>query len=142
LEDNLGSEQESDNGLINSEILQERQFKADMERYDFVIARARAIVERRRQEELEDNDIPVVEGGDGNGSGNGDGSGDSNSDEHNELSVLASSQFNGIDGVEYGGIGGIEISGSIELDSGSDDDSTSALDIAFSPRKMRSGKVR
>jgi hypothetical protein len=85
LEDNLGSEQESDNGSINSEILQERQFEADIERYDFVIARAQAIVERRRQEELEDNDMPVGEGGDGNSGG------DSDSDEYSELLVLASS---------------------------------------------------
>jgi hypothetical protein len=112
-----------------------------MERYDFVIARAQAIVERRRQEELEDNNMPVVECGDGNGEGDGS---NSDSDEHSELSVLASSQFDGMDGmdgIEYSGIGGIEISGGIELDSDSDDDSTSALGIAFSPRKMRSGKV-
>jgi hypothetical protein len=85
----------------------------------------------------------VVEGGDGNSEG--DSGGDSNSDEHSALLVLASSQFDGMDsmdGIEYSGIGGIEISGSIELDSDSDDDSTSALGIAFSPRKMRSGKVR
>jgi hypothetical protein len=97
LEDHPDSEQESDTGSINSEILQERQFEADMERYDFVIARAQAIVERRRQEELGDNDMPVSEGGDGNGGG------DSDIDEHSEVSVFASSQFDGIDGIEYSG---------------------------------------
>lgn len=80
---------------------------------------AQAVDKRRRQEKLENNDIPIGKGNDGN----------SNAD--SELSVLASSLFDGING--------IEISSSIEL--GSDDDSTSALSIAFSPQKMRSGKV-
>jgi hypothetical protein len=85
--------------------------------------------------------MPVGESRDSNSEGDGGGDSDSDSDEHSELSVLASSQFDGMDGIEYSDIGGIEISGSIELDSDSDDDSTSALGIAFSPRKMRSGKV-
>jgi hypothetical protein len=55
-----------DTGSINSEMIQERLFEAEMERYDFVMARARAIVERRRQEELEDNDMPIGEDNDGN----------------------------------------------------------------------------
>jgi hypothetical protein len=83
--------------------------------------------------------MPVVEGRDSNGEGNG--SSDSDSDEHSKLLVLASSQFDSIDSIEYSGISSIEISGSIELDSNSNDDSTSALGIAFCPRKTRSGKV-
>jgi hypothetical protein len=129
LEDNL--EQESDNRLINSEILQEKQFEAEIERYDFLIAKAQAIVKRQRQEELEDNDMPMVKGRDGNSKG--DSSSDSDSDKHSELLVLASSQFDSIDSIKY--------SNSIKLDSNSDDDSTSALGIAFSPQKTRSGKV-
>jgi hypothetical protein len=85
-----------------------------MERYDFLMARARAIVERRHQEELEDGDMPIGEDNDGN------------SDAGSEFSVLASSQFDGMGGIEY--------SGSTEL--GSNDDSF--LGIAFSPRKTRS----
>lgn len=88
-----------------------------MERYDFVMARARAIVERRRQEELEDNDMPIGEDNDGN------------SDVGSEWSGIASSQFDGMDGIEN--------SGTTEL--GSNDNS--ALGIAFSPRKTRLGKV-
>jgi len=48
--------------------------------------RAHKIVERQRQEELEDNDIPANEG--------------NNSDTNSELLVLASGQFNIIDGLE------------------------------------------
>jgi hypothetical protein len=122
-EDHLESDQESDAGSINLEILQERQFEAEIEQYDFVIARAQAVVDRQRQEELVDNDI-----NDGN-----------NSDTDSEMSVLASSLFNGMDGIEYSGTAGIETSGSAELES--DDDGNGAPGITFSPRKMRSGKV-
>jgi hypothetical protein len=83
--------------------------------------------------------MPMVEGKDSNSKG--DSSSNSDSNEHSELLVLASSQFDSMDGIEYSGISSIEISSSIELDSNSDDDSTSALGIAFSPRKTRSGKV-
>jgi hypothetical protein len=48
-----GSDQES----LNSELLQEAQWQAEIDRYDFVIAQAKEIVDRRRQEEVEDNDI-------------------------------------------------------------------------------------
>jgi len=51
-----------------------------MDCYDLVIARAHKIVERRRQEELKDNDILADE--------------DSNSNADSELSVLASSLYN------------------------------------------------
>jgi hypothetical protein len=68
---------------------------------------------------------------------------DNNSDTNSELLMLASSLFNNIDSLEYNSIGSGEIdSGEIdssELDSS--DDSTSALEIAFSLRKMRSGKI-
>lgn len=132
--DSSESDQESDTRSLNSEILQEMQFQAEMDRYDFVMARAHEIVERRRREELEDNNILADE--------------DNDSDTDSELSVLASSLFNGMDGLEYSGMGGGDIEDSNmdggdidggELDSG--DDSTSAPEIAFSPRKMRSGKV-
>lgn len=53
--------------------------------------------------------------------------------------MLASSLFDGMDGIEYYRIDSNEIGGSMELDS--NNDSTSALGIAFSPWKMRSGKV-
>jgi hypothetical protein len=100
---------ESDTRSLNSEILQERQFQAEMDRYNFVIARAHNIIKRRRQEELEDNDMLADE--------------DSDSDADSELSVLASSLFNGMEGVEFS---------SIDSDN---------LGVAFSPRKTRSGKV-
>jgi hypothetical protein len=100
---------ESDIGSLNSEILQERQFQAKMDRYDLVIAKAYEVIERCRQEELEDNDILADE--------------DSDSDVDSELSVLASSLFTGMEGIEFS---------SIDSDS---------LGIAFSPRKTRSGKV-
>jgi len=69
--------------------------------------------------------------------------GDGDSDADSELSVLASSLFDGIDGIEYSGICGIEAGGSIKQgsDGDGDNDSTSAPVIAFSPQKMRSGKV-
>ena len=121
--DDLESDQESDIGSLNSEILQEREFQAEMDRYDLIMARAHEIVERRRREELEDNDILADE--------------DSNSNADSELSMLASSQFNGMEGIE--GMEGMEGSGSTEPH-GSDDD-TSTLGIAFSPRKTRSGKL-
>jgi hypothetical protein len=120
-----------------------------MDRYDFVIARAHEIVERQRREELEDNDILADE--------------DNDSNTNSELLVLVSSLFNGIDGLEYSGISSGHMDGgdtdSSNMDCGdmdgsemdcsdmdggeldSSDDSTSAPGIAFSPRKMRSGKV-
>jgi hypothetical protein len=71
------------------------QFQAEMDCYDFVIARAHKIIERRRREELEDNNMPTDE--------------DNDSDTNSELSVLASSLFNSIDGLEYSGIGSGEM---------------------------------
>jgi hypothetical protein len=47
----------SNKDSLNSELVQEREWQAEIDRYDFVIARAVEVVERRRQEEIEDNDI-------------------------------------------------------------------------------------
>jgi hypothetical protein len=97
-----------------------------MDCYDFVMARAHEIVERRRQEEFEDNNILAAE--------------DSDCDTDSDLLVLASSLFNGMEGIEYSSIDGGDMdSGGIELDS--DDNDAGTTGIAFSPRKMRSGKV-
>jgi uncharacterized Zn finger protein (UPF0148 family) len=48
-----GSDQES----LNSELSREAQWQAEMDYYDVVVARAKEIAERRRQEEVVDNDI-------------------------------------------------------------------------------------
>jgi hypothetical protein len=77
------------------------QWQAELEQYDNIIARAWEIEDRWRQEELEDNDI--IPSGDG----------DSDSNSGSELSILASSLFNGMEGIEIGG--GIGIGGSDEV---------------------------
>jgi hypothetical protein len=77
-------------------------------------------MERRRREELEDNDI--ISGRDGDG------------DSDSELSALASSLFNGMEGIEMGG--GIEIGGDGEVLSG-----ISGSRNTTSPRTTRSGKI-
>ena len=73
-------------------------------------------MERRRREELEDNDIIS--------SSNGDGDSDSDS----ELSALASSLFTGMEGIEMGG--------NSEVLSG-----ISGSRNTTSPRTTRSGKI-
>jgi hypothetical protein len=79
--------------------------EAELDLYDTRIARAHEIVNRRRQEwDLESD---------------------------SELSVLASSQFNGMEGIELGG--GTEVGDGIE--------SSSIQGTDFSLRWMRSGKV-
>jgi hypothetical protein len=85
------------------------------------------IVERRRRDELEDNGMLADE--------------DSHSDADSELSMLASSLFNGMEGIEFSGMdSGLMDSG--PMDSGAmDSDDSSILGVAFSPRKTRSGKV-
>jgi hypothetical protein len=106
------------------------QWQAELERYDKSVAQAHEIMERQRQEESEDNNIIAHR----------------NSDSGNELSALASSLFNGIDGVEMGG--GIEMGSGIEMggdiDMGSDDEVLSDISsgvnfqgITTSPRKTR-----
>ena len=66
------------------------QWQAELERYDEIIAQAHDIMERRRREELEDNNIIS----------SSDGDGDSDSD--SELSALSSSLFTGMEGIEMG----------------------------------------
>jgi hypothetical protein len=70
---NSTKDDSSDQGSLDLELLQEQQWQAEMDRYDFVIAQAQEIVERQRQEEIEDNNI-----------------------QSDELSVPASSIFDGI----------------------------------------------
>jgi hypothetical protein len=62
------------------------------------------------------------------------------SDSDSELSVLASSLFNGIEGIEIGG--GIEMGGGIDV--GGDDKNLGSIGgsrTINSPRTTRSGKV-
>ena len=100
---------QEDQESLNSDDLQDIQFQAELERYDAIIARAWEIENRRRQEELEDNELIGH-----------DISGYSESD--SELSMLGSSQFEGMEGIELGSdieLGsGIELGGGIELGSG------------------------
>jgi hypothetical protein len=105
------NDQESDQETDSVDL----QWQAELERYDEIIAQAHDLMERRRREELEDNDIIS--------SSDDDGDGDS------ELSVLASSLFNGIEGIEMGGDGEV-LSGT----SGSRNTTTS-------PRTTRFGKI-
>jgi hypothetical protein len=70
---NSTKDDSSDQGSLDSELLREQQWQAEMDRYNFVIARVQEIVERRRQEEIEDNNI-----------------------QSDKPSVLASSIFDGI----------------------------------------------
>ena len=129
-----GSNQES----LNSELSQEAQWQAEMDYYDFVMARGRAIAECRRQEEFEDNDIQS------------DGL----------LSKLGSSLFDGMDiegiesgDVEMGGTAGIT-SLANQDDQGKEGQGDSLEDVGssistrmtiqgagISPRRTRSGKV-
>jgi hypothetical protein len=79
----MDSGQESD---LSSEDLQYAQFQAELERYDTIIDRAHDAAERdrrRREQELEVNSDDIYS--------------------DSELSMLASSLFNGIGGVEMGG---------------------------------------
>jgi len=78
------------------------------------MARAQEIIKRRRQEEEEDNNIH-------------------SSDSNSELSVLASSIFNSMEGIEE--------SNTISVESDADDESIDVQDSVFSPRKTRSGRV-
>jgi hypothetical protein len=90
-----------------------------MEHYDFVIAQAEEIARRRRQEEVEDNDLL---------SNQSDG----------ELSVLASSLSNSMEGIESSQ--GISVeSGDEEM--GAIGSGSSVQDPVISPRCTRSGKV-
>jgi hypothetical protein len=86
------------------------QWQAKLERYDKTIAQAYEIIERWRREELEDNDII------------------SSRDSNSELSALASSLFNGMEGIEMGG--------DSEVLSG-----ISGSRNTTSPRITRSGKI-
>jgi hypothetical protein len=99
---------------LNSELLQERQFQAEMDRRDFIMARAQEIIEHWHRGEAEDNDIH-------------------SSDSDSELLVLASSIFNGM--------GGIEESNIISVDSDVDEETIDVQGSVFSPRKTRSGRV-
>jgi hypothetical protein len=87
---------QEDQESLNSDDLQDIQFQAELKRYDAIIARAWEIENRRRQEELEDNKLIGH-----------DISGYSESD--SELSMLGSSQFEGMEGIELGS--GIELGG-------------------------------
>jgi hypothetical protein len=73
------------------------QFQAEMEQYDEIQARTHEIVDRRRQEEQEDNNLIDSDGGS-----------DSDIESDSDLSMLASSLFDSIEGIEMGG--GIELS--------------------------------
>jgi hypothetical protein len=85
-----------------------------MDQYDFVMARAQEIIKRWRQEEEEDNNIH-------------------SSDSDSELSVLTSSIFNSIEGIEK--------SYTISVESDADGESIDVQGTVFSPRKTRSGRV-
>jgi hypothetical protein len=74
---------DSDLDSLNSELLREQLWQAEIERYDFVVARGHTIIKRMHKEELQDNDIVT-------------GQSDS------ELSELASSLFNGMEGIKSG----------------------------------------
>jgi hypothetical protein len=132
----------SDQDSLDSELLQKQQFQAEIDRYDFVMAQAREIVERRRQKEVEDNNIQS----------------------DSELSVLASSLFNGIgmeidiNNVELGDIGGgVQSDGESNSNGNGDGNGNGngngssdgihhhqnqdVTSVIVSPRRTRSGKV-
>jgi hypothetical protein len=114
---------DSDLDSLNSELLREQQWQAEMERYDFIVARGHAIVERMRQEELQDNDIVATQS-------------------DSELSDLASSLFNGMEGIESGETKMGEQGD--DVDSQGDVIGTgigTRIAIETSPRRTRSGKV-
>jgi hypothetical protein len=104
---------------LNSELFREGEWQAEMDRYDYLRARADAIIERQRREELEDNDIIDTQS-------------------NTKLSVLASSIFNGIDGTD--GIDGMDSIKSSSQDHGVDS-RVIVQGIGISPRRTRSGKV-
>ena len=85
--DTTSSKDSSDQESLNSELERERQWQAEIDQYNAIMARAEEIAARQRQEEVEDNDIQS----------------------DSELSLLASSLFDGMD------IEGIELS-DIEID--------------------------
>jgi len=96
-----------------------------MDRYDLIMAQAKEIAERQRQEEVEDNNLQS----------------------DSELSELASNVIDGmdIDSVESGDIemGGIAGSGSLaDQDSQEEISGRVTIQVAgTSPRRTRSGKV-
>jgi hypothetical protein len=105
-------------GSRESEASEDRQFRREMEEYDEIMARAHQIAEssRRRQELEWDSD--------------------------GDLSVLASSLFNGMEGIEQGG------STTIRQDDQGDGGVQGEIEgsgimqgLIFSPRKTRSGRV-
>ena len=103
------------------------QFQAEMEQYNQIQARTHEIVERRRQEEQEDNNLIDSDGGS-----------DSDIGSNSDLSMLASSLFDGMEGIEIGG--SIELGGGGNVQGILSSDSKVQGSI-ISPRKTRSGKV-
>ena len=88
---NTNEDDSSNQESLNSELLREAQWQAEMDYYNIVMAQAREIAERRRQEEVEDNDIQS----------------------DSELSAMDSSLLNGMEDIETSGVksGDIEMGG-------------------------------
>jgi hypothetical protein len=95
-----------DNSDLNSNDLQDLQFRAEMDRYDELYSRAKKAAECERQR-LE---LKALEGEDNS---------TIHSQSDSELSLLASSLFDGIEGIE----------------------SSQGIQIKTSPRRTQSGKV-
>jgi len=119
---------------LNSNKLEDLQFQAKMNYYDEIVARAERVMERERQRlerEALDNAIQS----------------------DSELSVLASSLFNGIEGIESGqGIitssSGIEMGGTSSLPNQGDSEQGGSINSGIgtqsnviSPWRTRSGKI-
>lgn len=127
---------------LNSNELGDLQFRTEMEYYDEVVVRAEGVIEQERERQR------LEESADNN---------EIQSD--SELSMLASSLFNGIEGIEssqginvemggtsgcqrdseHGGHGDGEHGDSEHGDGGHSDSSIQST--VFSPRRIRSGKI-
>jgi hypothetical protein len=110
---------------LDSGKLQDREWQAEMDRYDELCARADVVRERERQrlEALKDSDAIDIQS-------------------DSELSVLASSLFNGIDSIELGQGTSSRIS---DVEIGRTDSQGlgigQGIQIETSSRRTRSGKV-
>jgi hypothetical protein len=118
----------SDTGALSdldSGELQDREWQAEMDRYDELCARADVVRERERQrlEALKDSDAIDIQS-------------------DSELSVLASSLFNGMDGIELGQGTSSRIS---DVEIGRTDSQGlgigQGIQIETSPQRTWSGKV-
>jgi hypothetical protein len=128
---------------LDSNELLDLQFQAEIEQYDAIMENAHVIAEKERQRQRQEKERDLESDG--------------------ELSVLASSLFNGMDGIELGQSGDVEMGGtSVGLTDQDGQDSQNGQDsqggglqdvgsrfgggkailgAGTSPRRTRSGKV-